>query len=330
MRGIEERFLRQGEKPFALMSPTSCDLTDFSRAARRDFPHLPVLNEPERAFRTIRAVLDYRDRKREVSRAAVAAPRPSDASVLRSLKARRAGLVSPTPLSEPESKALLRSYGVPVPEEGVAGTVDDAVALAQRIGYPVVIKAVAAALTHKSDVGAVRLGVGDADAVRRACAEIAANVARHDASVCLDGWLVARTVPAGLELVIGVQRDPEMGPVVMFGAGGVWLELVKDVAFAAPGLDRQRAERLIASTRAGRLIDGYRGAGPFDRAAVVDALVAVAQLAVDSGEAIDSLDINPFVALPAGHGAWALDALVILAGQPEERSRPETLEGNYT
>src|SRR5690606_18221805 len=195
-------------------------------------------------------------------------------------------------------------------------TIDEAVALARRIGYPVVVKAVAAALTHKSDAGAVRLGLRDDDAVRRACSEIAENVQRYDAVLALEGWLVARAVPAGLELVIGIQRDPEMGPVVMFGAGGVWLELVKDVAFAAPGFDRARAERLIASTRAGRLIDGYRGAGPFDRDSVAAALVAVGRLAADAGEAIESLDINPFVALPAGQGACALDALVILAAAP--------------
>lgn len=334
MRGIEARFLAEGGKPrtvirgkprtmirgkpFALTSPTSYDLTDFSRAARRDFPHLPVLNEPERAFRTIRAALDYRDRRRDAARADAVLSRPRDASLIEALQARQAALSAPAPMSEPDSKALLRAYGVPLPEEGVAATADEAIALARRIGYPVVVKAVAASLTHKSDAGAVRLGIGDDDAVRRACAEIEGNVARYDAKLRLDGWLVARAVPAGLELVIGVQRDPEMGPVVMFGAGGVWLELVKDVAFAAPGLDAPRAERLIASTRAGRLIDGYRGAGPFDRDAVIAALVAVGRLALDAGEAIDSLDINPFVALPAGQGACALDALVVVAAQPRD------------
>jgi acyl-CoA synthetase (NDP forming) len=139
-------------------------------------------------------------------------------------------------------------------------------------------------------------------------------VVAYDAAIELEGWLVAQAVPAGLELVIGIQNDPEMGPVVMFGAGGVWLELVKDVAFAAPGFDHARAEQLIESTRVNALLNGYRGDGPYDRAAVVDALVAVGRLAAEAGDAIESLDINPFVALPAGQGAFALDALIIAKG----------------
>ena len=133
----------------------------------------------------------------------------------------------------------------------------------------------AADLTHKSDAGAVRVNVGDAAAVERACQEIARNVAAYDPGIQLEGWLVAGMAPAGLELVLGMQRDPEMGAVVMFGAGGVWLELVKDVAFGPPGLNREGAARLIDSTRIGRLLDGYRGEGPYDRDAVVDALVAL-------------------------------------------------------
>ena len=97
----------------------------------------------------------------------------------------------------------------------------------------------------------------------------------------------------------------------MFGAGGVWLELIKDLAFAAPGFDHAGAERLVAATRANTLLKGYRGDGSYDRAAIIDALIAVGRLAADAGDALESLDINPFVALPAGQGAFALDALVI-------------------
>ncbi len=314
MQAMEEKLLADGGKPIALTSPTSYDLTDFSREARKAFPRIAVLNEPERAFRTIRQALDYRDRIRsEAGSAGPAAPRDMPPAV-RALLEPHDRLAGAHALSEPESKALLRAYGVPLPAEGVATTADDAAAIAERIGYPVVVKAVAAALTHKSDAGAVKVGLKKPDDVRRACAEIAANVARYDRAIRFDGWLVAQAIPGGLELVIGVQNDPEMGPVVMFGSGGVWLELVRDVAFAAPGFDRVGAERLIGATRAGKLIDGYRGGSVYDRAAVVDALVAVGRLALDVGSSLDSLDINPFVVLPAGKGAFALDALAVLAG----------------
>ena len=311
MRGIEARFLKDGGKPVALTSPTSYDLTDFTRNVRKEFFHLPVLNEPERAFKTIRTVLDYRDRKSDggvTSGRSPATPLPRELERVKNISM---SATAPVAMSEPESKALLRSYHVPLPQEAVAATAEEAVSIASSIGYPVVVKAVAAALTHKSDAGAVQLGLETAQAVSQACATIASNVAAYDAAIELDGWLVAQAVPHGLELVIGIQNDPEMGPIVMFGAGGVWLELVKDVAFAAPGFDHAGAERLINATRASTLINGYRGDGPYDRAAVADALVAIGRLAADAGDAIDSLDINPFVALPAGQGAFALDALVI-------------------
>jgi len=112
--------------------------------------------------------------------------------------------------------------------------------------------------------------------------------------------------------VLGIQRDPEMGPVVMFGTGGVWLELVKDVAFGAPGMTREGAARLIDSTRAGKLLDGYRGQDPYDRGAVIDALVALGRLAAAAGDVIESVDINPFLALPRGAGGLALDALAVV------------------
>jgi len=259
-------------------------------------------------------VLDYCDRKSQAGTAADPVAAASNPPELERIRHIAMAAAAPVAMSEPDSKALLRCYGIPVPREAVASTAEEAVSLAEKIGYPVVVKAVAAALTHKSDAGAVQLGLENARSVSRACATIARNVAAYDAAIELEGWLVAQAVPAGLELVIGIQNDPEMGPVVMFGAGGVWLELVKDVAFAAPGFDRAGAERLIASTRANTLLNGYRGDGPYDRAAVVDALVAVGRLAADAGDAIGSLDINPFVALPAGEGAFALDALVVARG----------------
>jgi acyl-CoA synthetase (NDP forming) len=126
--------------------------------------------------------------------------------------------------------------------------------------------------------------------------------------------LVAQQVSGGVELVLGVQRDPEIGPVLMFGAGGVLLELTKDVSFGAVPLPQWQARAMIERTAAGRLLKGYRGAPPCDEASVLGAMTALGRLAHDLGDAIESIDINPFVALPAGKGALALDALVVLRG----------------
>ncbi|MDE0342949.1 MAG: acetate--CoA ligase family protein, partial [Deltaproteobacteria bacterium] len=313
MEAIDQRFLGADRKPFALVSPASYDLTEFSRAARRRFPHMACLNEPERAFRAIRAVMDYRRRCREAEVALVPALPDSVTARIEILRQRAADAGAPFPLTEPESKELIGAFGVPLVEEGLARTEEEARDLAERIGYPVVVKGVAASLTHKSDAGAVRVNVRDTAAVQQACRDIARSVATHDPGIRLDGWLVARMAPPGLELVLGIQRDPEMGPVVMFGGGGVWLELVKDVAFGPPGMTRAGAARLIDSTRAGKLLDGYRGQDPYDRDAVIDALVAVGRLAAAAGNVIESLDINPFLALPRGAGGLALDALAVVA-----------------
>ena len=124
--------------------------------------------------------------------------------------------------------------------------------------------------------------------------------------------LVCRQVSGGLELVLGLHRDPEMGLVVMAGGGGVLLELTRDVAFCVPPVTRDKAQDLIGRTRAARLLQGYRGAPPRDAEAVAAALIALGRLAADGAEVIESVDINPFVALPQGQGGLALDALIVL------------------
>jgi len=313
MEALDRDFVAKGSKPIALISAQSYDLTEFSRAARARFSRISCLNEPDRAFRTLAQVNRYR--------ALTAAEPPSPdgptlpaetvAALARGLREAAAGGNGPVALNEPDSKAVLRAYGVPIPDEIVAADPDEAVAAARRIGYPVVIKGIAAALTHKSDAGAVKLGLADEGSIHIACRSIRENLARYDAAIALEGFLVAAAVPGGLELVLGVHRDPEMGPVVMFGTGGILLELTRDVAFAPPGLSRDRAERLVDETRAGVLLGGYRGERAYDRDGVIEALVALGRLAADLGNAIESVDINPFVALPQGQGAFALDALVV-------------------
>jgi hypothetical protein len=131
--------------------------------------------------------------------------------------------------------------------------------------------------------------------------------------------LVAEQVSGGVELVLGVQRDPEVGPVIMFGTGGVLLELHKDVSFGAVPLSVWQAKAMLERTRAGRLLAGYRGAPRCDEASVLAALIALGRLAHDLGDTIESIDINPLVALPAGQGAVALDALVVLRDTGETR-----------
>ena len=166
-------------------------------------------------------------------------------------------------------------------------------------------------MQHKSDIGGVVVGIADNAQLRAAYARIAENLARARPGAQLKQVLLAQHIGGGIELVLGVQRDPEVGPVLMFGTGGVLLELARDVNFGAVPLARWQAEALLARTTAGALLAGYRGAPPADRESVLAAMRALGRLAHDLGGRLESIDINPFVALPAGQGALALDALVV-------------------
>ncbi len=189
---------------------------------------------------------------------------------------------------------------------------DEALRAAREIGYPLVLKLVAADVQHKSDIGGVVLGIRDDNELRAAYARVAQNLVRARPGARLEQVLLAQQVAGGVELVLGVQRDPEIGPVLMFGTGGVLLELSRDVSFGAVPLSRWQAQAMLERTSAGALLQGYRGAPPADTDSVLAAMLALGRLAHDLGDRVESIDINPFVALPAHQGALALDALVVL------------------
>lgn len=302
---VESYAAAKATKPIVFCSPTSHGQTDYSRALRAKAPHVSFLQEANKALRAIVTVA-RRDELERLARDSSAArePPPEQTALIERLR-QRAGNDAAA-LNEVESKAVLRAYGIATPQEELVTTPEAALEAAARIGYPVVLKAVSKTLTHKSDAGAVALNLATPEQVRDAYARMAAALAGQ----ALDGMLVCQFVSGGLELVLGLHRDREMGPVVMAGAGGVLLELMKDVAFCAPPVSHAKALDLIERTQAGRLIRGYRGSAPRDGDAVVNALIGLGQLAVDLGDVIESVDINPFVALP--QGGVALDALIVL------------------
>ncbi|MBO0766868.1 MAG: acetate--CoA ligase family protein, partial [Hyphomicrobiaceae bacterium] len=215
-------------------------------------------------------------------------------------------------LNEADSKELLRAYGLAAPRETVVDNVEGALDAAKELGFPLVLKVVSAAVTHKSDIGGVILGINGETQLREAYARLEQSFAKARPGETLGQVLLAQQVAGGVELVLGVQRDPEVGPVMMFGTGGVLLELSKDVSFGAVPLPLWQAKAMIERTSAGRLLKGYRGSPPCDEESVLKALVSLGRLAYDLGDALESIDINPFVALPLGQGALALDALVVL------------------
>jgi acyl-CoA synthetase (NDP forming) len=253
-----------------------------------------VFTDPSAAVRALRVLASTAEAAPQV--AAFEAPAP-----------RR---LEPGALNELDSLALLRQAGLPVLSAQPAADADAAVAAAQRIGFPVVLKLLSAEVLHKSDVGGVRLNLHDADAVRAAHAAILSDAARLAPGVRVDGVLVAPMLgEPGVECILGVQRDAAYGPVVMVGLGGVMVEVIRDVSFRIAPFGRADALAMIDALRGRRLLDAYRGRAALDVGALADALVALSRLAVAAGDTLDSIDVNPFVLLP--RGAVALDAVVI-------------------
>lgn len=314
MREVNRRIAAGVAKPIAVFSMGSYMLTDESRSFRRELPQLPFLQEVQKTVRAVRAVGDYGAmRASPVPQRTTARPSAGVRAILAKAHRRHDGRAV---LDEHDSKALLRAYDLPIAAEYVVTSAADAAAAAERIGHPVVLKLLSHEITHKSDVGGVALGLGSSEAVREAFAKMAARLAKHDPPLALDRALVAKQAGGGLEVVLGVQRDPEVGPVVMFGAGGTLLELYRDVSFGPAPLSAEAAKDMIERTHIGRVITGYRGAVRRDRKAVVAALVALGRLAEELRDSIESVDVNPFAVMADGEGAVVLDALVVLRPTP--------------
>jgi len=212
-------------------------------------------------------------------------------------------------LSQEAANDLLAAYGIATARPQLAASAAAAAELAERAGYPVVLKVASPDILHKSDVGGVLLGLSDAAAVRAgfAAVTVRARAARPEAR--LEGAHIQRMLPAGQEVIVGVVRDPQFGPLVMFGSGGVEVEGLKDVAFGLAPLTPGELEAMLEQTWAGRKLNGFRSLPPADRAAVRAALVSLAQLALDC-PSITEIEINPLRVLPAGQGAVALDVRV--------------------
>jgi acetate---CoA ligase (ADP-forming) len=216
-------------------------------------------------------------------------------------------------------KKVLAGLGVTVPAGELARSAEEAVTVAQRIGFPVAMKAQAAELLHKTEAGAVALGVADADAVRKAWNALHGNVGSAQPGLKLDGVLVEAMSPRGLELVVGGRRDPRWGPVVLIGLGGIWVEALGDVRMMPPDLTEEEIAEELGKLKTAKLLRGFRNTPPADIKAAAAAAAAVSRL-MRAHPKIVEIDINPLMVHAAGHGATALDALIVTAGAEQRGS----------
>ncbi|RPH84857.1 MAG: CoA-binding protein, partial [Candidatus Rokuibacteriota bacterium] len=219
-------------------------------------------------------------------------------------------------LTEGEVKRLLASYGIPVAPEIAAATPEAAAAAATSLGFPVVLKAVSRHIVHKSDVGAVRLGLSSPGEVRAAAGQMLDELR----AAGLEGLSVQPMVRGEIEVIVGARRDPHFGAVVMVGLGGIAVEILNDVALASAPVSPERARALIAALRGAPLLTGARGRPPVDVTAIADVVSRVSWLAADLGPRLGDLEVNPLVVRRHGDGATAVDGRATL--QPKEEPRP--------
>jgi acyl-CoA synthetase (NDP forming) len=266
---------------------------------------LPIFRSFRNCFQALRSFHDHQAaapgfRPRPPVRARLAA------SGAAALAANEAG-----PLDADAARELLASFAVPMAREAVVTTAAAAARTASSYGYPVVMKIASADFPHKSDAGLVRLGVSSPAEVRRAFSELMAAAAAANPRARLDGVLVQEMVTDGTECIVGLTRDPALGPAVMVGLGGIFAEILEDVAVRPIPFDRRDADDMVRSLKGFPLLDGARGRRRADVKALVDVVLAVQKLAVATGERVAELDLNPVLVRAAGRGAVAVDSLVI-------------------
>jgi len=274
---------------------------------------VPDYRFPEQAASALAALV------RRAEWLALGPPVPAGAAGVRCEDARavleRAGTPDGGWLAPEDAARMLEAYGIAVPRVQAAGSAAQAAELARTMGFPVAMKVASPDITHKSDAGGILLGLASPEAVEQGFDTMMRSVraARPDAKLL--GVHLQKMLPPGQEVIIGAVRDPQFGPLVMFGSGGIEVEGLKDVAFALAPLPRVEAEEMLERTWAGRKLRGFRNLPPADRDAVIGALTRLAQLAADFPE-IAEVEVNPLRALPAGQGAVAVDVRIRVA--PEE------------
>lgn len=216
-------------------------------------------------------------------------------------------------LTEYDSKLLLREYGLPAPKAEVATTEDQAAAIAERFGFPVVMKIHSPDILHKTEVGGVVINVNSVEAVRLNFREITANAAKFRPDARIEGILIQEQAPAGQEVIIGIKNDAQFGPCIMVGLGGIFVELFKDTALACAPVSADQAQKMLESLTSYKLLSGYRGKAPLDIAALADLIVKISDFAVAKKDTLFELDLNPVFVYEKGLSI--VDALAVMCSE---------------
>ncbi len=282
-------------------------------------PALKILNErripnypfPERAVSALKAMVAYQEWRERPAGEYVSFEVDKE-RVQRTFDAVRAeGRLE---LGEIEAREVMAAYGMRLPQSELARTSEEAVEMANRIGYPVVLKISSPDILHKSDIGGVRAGISNAAEARDAFELIEYRARRYQPNADIRGVLVQQQAPKGRECLVGVSRDPQLGPMIGFGMGGIYVEVLKDVVFRLAPLSMQEAQEQIEAIRSFPILRGVRGQPPADIASILDTILRTSQLVSDFPEIVE-MDINPLMVYDQGQGSIVLDARIILNDQ---------------
>ena len=292
------------EQPILLSTYTTA--TPGAMAAFAD-AGIPCYTSMPSCARAIRALVDYaqfQERRRQPKAASATLP-----AVRREV---RSALAAAGPvLTEVAAKALLARYGVSRPVEALATSAEEAAAAALRIGGPVALKVQSPDITHKTEAGAVALGVSGEAAVREAYQRVMASAKSAHPEASIHGVLAQAMAPPGREVILGITHDATFGPMLMVGLGGIHVEVRRDVAFAPVPIGPEEAVSLLGELKGAALLDGVRGAPPGDRAALAELMASLSRFAADHADLIEEIDLNPVIVHPQGQGLTVVDALIV-------------------
>jgi len=295
------------DKPILACIQTMGNSADIRKALLRD--HIPHYQFPENAARAMAAMAEFSEWSRrpqgEVKNFSDVKPEIVK-EILERARARPTLFVS-----EPEGHGILKAYGLPVPRFKLCKTAGEAVRAAQEIGYPVVLKIVSPDILHKTEFGGVRVNITDEARLKAEHASLLAGVEAKKPDADIWGVLVQQMAPKGTETIIGMKRDPSFGPLLMFGLGGILVEVLKDVTFRIAPLNDISTDSMVNGIKAAKILQGYRGEAPRDVPKIKECLQRLSQLVTDFKE-IDELDMNPLLVYEQGKGALVLDARFLL------------------
>jgi len=303
-----QELVEKTDKLLTIFCLTSEDMTEAKKKMWRDST-IPILQDPKRGLKAVKALINYSEfleKKRLEGPVFVE-------SKVDFLKVKTILEKGEKTLTEFQSKQLLQFYGIPTTREGLVLTPEEVVDMARKIGYPVALKVQSEKIAHKTEAKVIRLNLKDDREVLTAYEEILSNAKHYDPEAVVEGILVQEMLPEGTETIVGMMMDKQFGPCVIFGLGGVFVEILKDISMRVAPVSKQVALEMIKEIRGFQILEGFRGKPRSDIERVADVITNLSRLSLDLKENISEIDINPLIVYPEGEGVKVVDALVVLS-----------------